>query len=91
MFTLTISPLPAPPRYVLFTISAFAGHSAPFTGCDDGGPCVPQLEPEHWGASIGASEPPESPPPQATSKGAMAKAVATPFDKVCDMPLSPVV
>ncbi|MDW9225987.1 hypothetical protein C7S15_0524 [Burkholderia cepacia] len=31
------------------------------------------------------------PPPQATRKGAMAKAVATPFDKACDMPLSPIV
>src|ERR1700758_2005368 len=52
MFTCTTSPLPAPPRYVVLTMSAVAGHNAVVPAFEVGGPCTPQLEPEHCGALI---------------------------------------
>jgi hypothetical protein len=88
MFTCTTSPLPAPPRNVVFTMSAVAGHSAVVPAFEVGGPCTPQLAPEHCVELIGPGLS-ALPPPQAMSNGAVAMAIAKPRVMACDMLLSP--
>jgi hypothetical protein len=69
-------------------MSAVAGHSALVFEPVGGGPCTPQLDPEHCGELIvpGLSA---LPPPQAMRNGAVAKAIAKPLVMACDMLLSP--
>jgi hypothetical protein len=68
-------------------MSASAGQSVLALAVDAGGPCTPQLDPEHWLVWI---EPGLSafPPPQASKKGALAMAHASPLE-MAYMLLSP--
>src|SRR5258706_61599 len=88
MFRLTVSALPAPPRYVILTMTAFAGQSAAAPAPCAGGPCTPQLEPEHCEELMGPGLS-ALPLPHATSNGAVAMATAMPLKMAYDMRLSP--
>jgi hypothetical protein len=87
MFNWTTSPLPAPPRKVELPISAVAGQSDADVP-EAGGPCTPQLAPEHCGA-LTAPGSPALPPPHAMSNGAVANANVRPRVMACAMLLSP--
>jgi hypothetical protein len=69
-------------------MSAVAGHNGVALALEVGGPCTPQLDPEHWGALIAPGSL-ALPPPQAMRNGAMAMAIAKPRVMAYDMLLSP--
>ena len=68
-------------------MSASAGQSVPAVAVDVGGPCTPQLDPEHWFALIGPGSS-DFPPPQAIKNGTLAMAHASHFE-LAYMLLSP--
>jgi hypothetical protein len=89
-FSVTTSPLPAPPRKVVLPMSAVAGHSAAAPAPWAGAPCGPQLEPEHCAGLIGLGLS-ALPLLQAIKNGLAATANANTRIMACDMRLSPFV
>jgi hypothetical protein len=69
-------------------MSAVAGQSAAAVPFEAGGPCTPQLEPEHCGELIGPGLS-DLPPPQAIRKGVVAIAIARPRIMASAILLSP--